>query len=107
VPASKPPVDDDTLAREVRLLAAAERAFRRGDDTRALSFLEEHATQFPNGQLKDERAAERIVVLCHAGRVEQATREGRAFLQNRGSDPLARRVALSCAGPSGAPAETP
>lgn len=104
---SKPSLADDTLAREARLLAEAESAFRRGEDARALSFLDEHAREFPDGVLKDERIAERIVVLCHAGRVDQAVREGQAFLQNRGSDPLARRVVMSCAGSPTTTTETP
>jgi len=104
---SKPSLSDDTLAREARLLAEAESAFRRGEDARALSFLDEHSREFPDGVLKDERIAERIVVLCHAGRVDQAVREGRAFLQNRGSDPLARRVVMSCAGAPTTTTETP
>jgi len=97
----------DTLAREAKLIAAAESAFRRGDDARALVLLDEHAREFPNGLLEDERIAERIVVLCHAGQTERAAREGRAFLQNRGSDPLARRVQMSCAGPMRTNTETP
>jgi hypothetical protein len=97
---AKPSVDDDTLAREARLLSQAESAFRSGNDERSLALLDQHAKEFPDGQLKDERIAEHIVVLCHAGRVEQAKREGRTFLQNRASDPLARRIALSCAGAS-------
>lgn len=107
---SKPPGDDDTLAREAGLLARAESAFRVGNDELALALLDEHAREFPNGALRDERIAERVIVLCHAGHVEQAKREGRAFLEKRGSDPLARRVAMSCAGASvqpSAPLEAP
>lgn len=96
--AARPVVDDDTLAREARLLARAESAFRSGNDDGALVLLDQHAKDFPHGLLEDERLAERIVVLCHTGRVEQARREGREFLQSRASDPLARRVAMSCAG---------
>lgn len=104
---SKPPDDDDTLAREARLLARAESAFRVGNDELALTLLDEHAKEFPSGVLVDERIAERVIVLCHAGHVEQAKREGRAFLAKRGSDPLARRVAMSCAGASTQPPAPP
>lgn len=98
--AAKPVMDDDddALAREARLLARAESAFRSGNDDGALALLDQHAREFPHGLLEDERLAERVIVLCHTGRVEQAVREGRAFLRARVSDPLARRVAMSCAG---------
>jgi RNA polymerase sigma-70 factor (ECF subfamily) len=92
------PSSSDTLAEEARLLAEARRAVRAGDVPRALTLLDEHARVFPNGWLVDDRAAERIVVLCHLGRQEEAVREATIFLSGRPESPLTHRVATSCAG---------
>lgn len=95
---ASPPTENDTLAREARLLAEADRANQNGDGARALALLDEHATTFPNGWLANERAVERIVVLCDLGRRAEATREAAVFLDGRPKSPLTRRVERSCAG---------
>lgn len=95
---SPAPTENDTLAREARLLAEAGRANQNGDGARALALLDEHAQTFPNGWLANERAAERIVVLCSLGRRAEAVREAAVFLDGRPKSPLTRRVELSCAG---------
>lgn len=100
-PAPKPAPSaspDDTLAREARLLAEARRATASGDNTRALTLLDEHARTFPNGFLASDRAAEHIVVLCSLGRKSEATAEAQTFLAGRAPSPLTRRVSQSCAG---------
>ncbi|MBX3207128.1 MAG: hypothetical protein KF764_18925 [Labilithrix sp.] len=88
----------DTLEREARLLADARQARQEGEGTRALALLDEHARTFPNGWLADDRAAERIVVLCGLGRRADAIREAAVFLEGRPKGPLTRRVETSCAG---------
>ncbi|MDB4934132.1 MAG: hypothetical protein JWP87_1104 [Labilithrix sp.] len=88
----------DTLEREARLLADARRAVQRGDNTRALALLDEHARVFPKGWLASDRAAEHIVVLCNLGRRAEAKAEATVFLAGRAESPLTRRVATSCAG---------
>lgn len=93
-PSSAP---SDTLEREARLLADAVRANERGEGERALEILERHARLFPNGSLVNERAAERIMVLCSLGKREVAKREARVFLDGRPKGPLAHRVETSCA----------
>jgi hypothetical protein len=98
-PAAVPaPVSTDTLERETLLLADARQALKVGDGDRALALLDEHARLFPNGWLANDRAGERIVVLCSLGRRAEATREATAFLDGRPKSPLTRRVEMSCAG---------
>jgi hypothetical protein len=88
----------DTLEREARLLSHARQARQAGESAGALALLDEHARTFPNGWLANERAVERIVVLCSLGRRDEAVREAAAFLKGRAMSPLTRRVELSCAG---------
>jgi RNA polymerase sigma-70 factor (ECF subfamily) len=92
------PPSTETLEKEARLLAEARRAVQRGDGAQALSLLEEHARVYPNGWLANDRAAERIVVLCSLGRRDEAVREAKVFLAGRPVGPLTRRVTMSCAG---------
>jgi len=87
----------DTLEREARLLADARRALRAGNVDEALAVLDVHARTFPNGWLASDRAAEHILVLCSAGRRDEAVREANAFLEGRPKGPLTRRVEMSCA----------
>lgn len=96
-PSTPPSGDNDALEREARLLADAVRANERGDGELALVILDRHARMFPNGWLVNERAAERIMVLCSLGKLEQARREARVFLDGRPKGPLAHRVETSCA----------
>ncbi len=94
------PASNETLERETRLLGDARQALKVGDGEKALAFLDEHARLFPNGWLANDRAAERIVVLCSLGRRAEATREAAAFLDGRPRSPLTHRVETSCAGQS-------
>jgi hypothetical protein len=87
----------DTIGRETQLLTSARAAVKGGNPDRALALLDEHARLFPNGWLANERAAERIIVLCSVGRRAEAVREARAFLDGRSKNPLTRRVEASCA----------
>ncbi len=98
-PVLEPPAPSShALEREARLLADARGALKGGDGSGALALLDEHARVFPHGWLANERAAERVVVLCSLGRRSEAIREGAAFLAGRPKNPLTRRVEMSCAG---------
>ena len=50
---------------------------------------------FPDGVLAPERAAERIVAQCQAGRADAAA--GSRFLASHPGTPLAARVKQACA----------
>jgi hypothetical protein len=85
------------LEEEALLLREANAALENGDVTRSLALLEEQARRFPKGPLAPERAAEHILALCGAGRVDEARRETTAFLAAAPEGPLSVRVRSSCA----------
>lgn len=74
-----PPVD--TLMEEMRLMARVRSALDDGNATRALAALDDHARQYPHGQMAEDRAAFRSQALCAAGRNEQAAAAARRFLK--------------------------
>jgi hypothetical protein len=67
-----------------------------GDAARALALLEEQSAG--GAQLREERAAARILALCQLGRADEARAAAAAFLAERPSSPLTDRVRASCAG---------
>jgi Protein of unknown function (DUF2379) len=87
------------LAQEVELLRGADAALKTGDGARTLALLDELDKAVPGGNLRPERAAERVFALCMAGKIEQAQRQARAFLAIDPSGPLAARVRASCGKP--------
>jgi predicted Zn-dependent protease len=74
---------EDPLTIENRLLANAIRAMNAGRYDEALSALDEHRAQYPNGVMALERDFARLRVLCRAGRTDEASR-ARAALLARG-----------------------
>jgi hypothetical protein len=87
-----------SLAEETRLVGGADEALRGGDPTRALALLDEHAKNFKDGILAEERAAERVTALCKLGRVGDARDEADRFLRTIPDSPLAVNVRASCGG---------
>ena len=73
----------ETLGYEQRLLARARGALGRGELEAATQELDRHARLFPNGSLKEEREALRIVTLAQQGNLtaarERAARFRRAY----------------------------
>lgn len=89
------PAESDALERETNLWRQANRARNDGQWAEALRLLDQHAREFPHGVLAVERTVERIVVLCHLGRREEA-RESSAFLAAHPDSALRRRVESTC-----------
>jgi hypothetical protein len=87
-----------TLPEELPLLREAQLATRVGNFARALELLEEHAARFPSGDLREERIAARINVLCSLGRIDDAREEAKRFLAQAPETPYASRIRASCAG---------
>ncbi len=87
-----------TVAAEAELLRDADAALKGGDAGRALALLNEHSARFPKGILVEERDAERVVVLCALGRIDEARASAGSFLQSWPMSPLAGRVRASCGG---------
>jgi hypothetical protein len=100
-PSSRPgpglSTDDDALTRETRLWGEAHRASTERNLPEALRLLDVHAQAFPRGVLADERAIERIIVLCRMGRRTDAVRDARGFLAAHGKSPLRDRLRATCA----------
>jgi hypothetical protein len=78
-PAAPSATAKSTLAAERGLLDRARKQLSAGEPTKALAFLEQHAQQFPHGQLSEEREAMWINVLALSGRGTEAKARGAAF----------------------------
>jgi hypothetical protein len=69
----------ESYAAELGLLQRAQVACVTQDFSGALVLVAEHARQFPNGRLAEEREALRVRSLAGSGRVDEARRAGAAF----------------------------
>ncbi|MBL8938861.1 MAG: hypothetical protein JNM69_30145 [Archangium sp.] len=78
----------DTLGRERVLLDLARSALSSGDVAKALAAVQSHETQFPAGQLTEEREALAVQILWTAGRRDEATRRLHAFSLQFADSPL-------------------
>jgi hypothetical protein len=87
------------LAAELALLRTAQRARRAGDLPAALAALDEHATQFPEGVLANERDVTRAAVVCESGDLAH----GRALAAPFASSAWAGALAQACAATTDAP----
>ena len=101
VPASKPSVVSkaarrDNLEAEMRWVRAADAALRGGDVGLALSLLNQHAHEFPNGVLAEEREGLRVVAGCQGGVSPVVERAAHRFLQRAPRSLLAGRVRAAC-----------
>jgi hypothetical protein len=67
------------IGQEIDLVKQAGRALAAGDHARALRVLDEHAREFPDGALTEDRSALRVLALCAAGRVDEGSRAKQAF----------------------------
>jgi hypothetical protein len=88
---------DTRLAEEVALLNAARRELAGGHGAQALALVERHARRFPDGALRQERTAAKVLALCELGRVESAAALARALLAAAPESPLRQRLEQSCA----------
>lgn len=85
-----------TLANELSILRAAQRARSASDPRAALRHLDEHARQFPLGALAEERDGTRVFALCDAGEIADARAAADAFLAAHPQSPLRQRVSVTC-----------
>lgn len=89
-------IEAPSLATELSILRAAQRARAAGDPHAALQHLEEHARDFPLGSLAAERDGTRVLALCDAGEVAAARAAASAFLARHPGSPLRQRVSVAC-----------
>jgi type IV secretory pathway VirB10-like protein len=105
-PSSKPVAaptaapEGDTLEAETRRLREAHGALQGGDPGKALALLDEQSAAYEKGELREERAAARILSLCKLGRVDEARAAAARFLQESPRSPLADRVRAGCPAPT-------
>jgi TolA-binding protein len=91
------PAPSGDLAGELGLLTQANAATKQGDVARADELLRAYDQRYPAGQLAQERAAAGILVQCAAGRVPEARKAARRFLERWPRSPLVARIQSSCA----------
>jgi hypothetical protein len=73
VASAKAAPSSDALAAELRLVERMHAAEQKNDLTAALGIADEHAREFPNGVLAEEREATRAVVTCKRDGSSRAT----------------------------------
>jgi hypothetical protein len=86
------------LAEETALLAAANGELRNGDARRALGLLDDYDRRYPQGVLREEVLATRVIARCQIGLAPDAAarRAANTFLTRHPASPLAPRVRSSC-----------
>lgn len=99
--ASAAPIAASTVAEELRLVRAAQSQLSAGRAEGALATLAEHARLYPQGALREERAAARVLALCALGRSEQAKSEADAFVRAAPHSPYAGGLRRPCEGARG------
>jgi hypothetical protein len=87
------------LAEELRLMRAASAALASNNVQRTLNLLAEHADRFPDGALREERRALRVISLCKQGRSRFALAERDELLSSSPRSPLTARVREACESP--------
>jgi hypothetical protein len=85
-----------TLVAESRGLAEVQSALSAQDPAKALQLLSAQDSAFRSGALGQERAAARVIALCAAGRIVDASVARERFLSTYPTSPLAKRVSGAC-----------
>lgn len=97
---SVPVVKEDALIVETRRMREVHGALQSGEAGRALALLDEHSAAHAQGELRQERAAARVVALCELGRLDEAKVARESFLREDPRSPLADRVRSACSSPA-------
>jgi hypothetical protein len=88
---------EGSLREEVSSLRDVELSLQRGEGASALDKLDDLAARHPEGALREERMAARVLALCAAGKLDEAEQAGRAFVSEMPNSMYAERVRTSCA----------
>ncbi len=96
VETAAPALETSSLLEETELLRKAQLSLGAGDARAALARLDELGARHPDGLLREERLAARIVALCAAGRSAEARRDAGRFLAEAPRSIHAARVRASC-----------
>ncbi|MEM6990251.1 MAG: hypothetical protein AAF721_07135, partial [Myxococcota bacterium] len=92
---SSPTVVEDRLRRETLLMRRAKEELEKGQWRTLLATLADHAEQFPEGVLQQERAAWAAIARCNLGQGDAAALT-RSFVQRYGASSLADKVRRAC-----------
>lgn len=71
-PSAKRPRSTPSLAAELALLRDADAALDRGDAKKAIALLDQHAREYPRGQMVPERLLQKAIALCKLGKREKS-----------------------------------
>jgi hypothetical protein len=93
-----PPVDASQLAAESRLLGLVRRAIRDNDFEAALAWAEQHARDYPQGSLTEERLILEAVAACRGGQRERGLAVAKQLREQFPSTAALTKVEQSCAG---------
>lgn len=89
----------DGLRAETEALRLAQQALRDEMPQQALSLLDEQDLRLRNGQLRQERAAARVLALCQVGRVGEARAQALRFERLWPRSALLGRIRSACWAP--------
>lgn len=87
---------EDPMLAELRAVQAAQRALARHDGAAALRTLAALDRAQPQGNLREERDALRVLALCAADRADDARAAATVFLSRHPGSPQAARVQGAC-----------
>jgi hypothetical protein len=93
-PPSKP--EQNSIAREAKLLAEAQLALKSGAPEVALQALNRYLDECPKARLIEEATATRVVALCSLGRIDEGKRWAIEFETKYPNSPLLPRVRSVC-----------
>ncbi len=86
-----------SIAAELELLQRSQLALDQHRTAETLRLLDEYAATHPDGVLRQEAAAQRVLALCARGRGAEARALGASVLRDAPGSPAATRVRESCA----------
>ena len=85
-----------SIAVETEMLADVQRALQQGRPASAIAKLNQYDRAFPQGALREEATASRVVALCAFGRKADAQRWSVEFFRRYPNSPLSARVHGAC-----------
>ena len=98
-PKETPVATTNHLQEETALLAEVNAALGAGQLRGALNLLDTYDRRFPNGILREESSATRVVALCQLEHGPRASALAKRFLSQHASSPLVPRVQRACSRP--------
>ncbi len=89
------PAPASSLSDELRLIQEAQQALSRDQPRQALAALAEHRSSFPDGSMREDREALRVVALCKRGDADRDA-AARAFRRRWPRSLFSQRIETAC-----------